>query len=225
MKYLFAPGCALLLYKPHLAEKIHQGLNAHFGNMGMLLTCCRHTPAIPAGTRVINTCPGCDRRYRENCANPSTVSLWEVLLEMDAFAFPDYAAQPMTILDACPTRDQDRVHDAVRAVAGRMNISVVEPARTRKKSTCCGDTFFGNVPAEQVVSRMKAKAGEMPLEDIIVYCVSCCESMGLGGKRPRYLVDLLFSEETTPRVLDPDRWHGMLDNFIAQHQELEVRCG
>jgi hypothetical protein len=65
----------------------------------------------------------------------------------------------------------------------------------------------------------------MPLEDIIVYCVSCCESMGLGGKRPRYLVDLLFSEETTPRVLDPDRWHGMLDNFIAQHQELEVRCG
>jgi len=52
-KYLFAPGCALILYKPHLAEKIHKFLNRFYGTVELLLTCCRHTPRIPSDTQVI----------------------------------------------------------------------------------------------------------------------------------------------------------------------------
>ena len=141
MKYLFAPGCALVLYKPQMVEKLHNFLDLHFGQMELLLTCCRHTPHIAANIQVINICPGCDRRYRENYNNPSTISLWEVLSESEAFDFPDYRSQKMTIIDACPTRNQDRIHNAVRAVADKMNISVVEPAKTKRKGTCCGDTF------------------------------------------------------------------------------------
>jgi hypothetical protein len=33
----------------------------------------------------------------------------------------------------------------------------------------------------------------------------------------RYLVDLLFAEETVPGVYEPDAWHGELDEFIAAH--------
>lgn len=223
MKYLYAPGCALILYKPHLVEKIQQFLNIHYGDMGLLLTCCRHTPEIAPDTKVINICPGCDRRYRENYDNPSTISLWEMLLESGSFAFPNYESQQMTILDACPTRDQDRIHNAVRALADRMNIAVVEPAKTGRNSTCCGDTFFRKLPTEQVISQMKAKASEMPEEDIIVYCVSCSQSMFIGGKRPRYLVDLLFAEDTLPKPYDPDQWHKELDEFIENHKNYEVK--
>jgi hypothetical protein len=205
MKYLFAPGCALILYKPHLVEEIHKYINLRFGPLDRLLTCCHHTPPITPDIKVINICPGCDRRYRENYERPSTISLWELLLESDSFAFPDYKSQPMTIIDACPTRNQDRIHDAVRALAGKMNISVVEPAKTRQQSTCCGDIFFGQLPTEHVIDLMKAKALEMPMEDVLVYCVSCSKSMFIGGKRPRYLVDLLFAEETIPKTYDPDQ--------------------
>ena len=38
----------------------------------------------------------------------------------------------------------------------------------------------------------------MPAEDVVVYCVSCAKAMFIGGKRPRYLVDLLFGEATVP---------------------------
>jgi hypothetical protein len=223
MKYLFAPGCALILYKPHLVEKIRKFLNIHYGDMELLLTCCRHTPQIAPDTQVINVCPGCDRRYRENYDSPSTISLWELLLENPSFVFPNYESQQMTILDACPTRDQDRIHNAVRALADKMNISVVEPTKTRRNSTCCGDTFFGKLPTEEVISKMKAKAFEMPVEDIIVYCVSCTQSMFIGKKCPRYLIDLLFAEGTIPKAYDPDQWHKELDDFIENHKNYEVK--
>jgi hypothetical protein len=146
MRYIFAPGCAFYIYKPHLIDRLQGFLDASYGAMGQLVTCCRHTPRIPSGTTLINICPGCDRRYRENYKDPSTVSLWELLAESGSFPFPDNQSQEMTIIDACPARDQDRVHEAVRALAERMKISIVEPQKTRRNSTCCGDTFFGNLP-------------------------------------------------------------------------------
>jgi Fe-S oxidoreductase len=218
MKYIFAPGCALVLYKPHLVEKLQKFLYIHYGPLETSLICCRHTPPFPPGTEVINICPGCDRRYRENYENPATISLWELLLEGSTFDFPDYKSQQMTIIDACPTRDQDRIHNAVRALASKMNISVAEPAKTRRKGTCCGDIYYGNKPTDQVISKMKEKAAEMPEMDIIVYCVTCTKSMFIGEKQPRYLIDLLFEEETISKNIDPDEWHKELDEFIETHK-------
>jgi Fe-S oxidoreductase len=219
MQYTFAPGCALVLYKNRLAERLHEYLRGRHGDVGLLTACCRHTPAAAMGQCVINVCPGCDRRYRQNYAEPSTVSLWELLAESEDFAFPDYGGRRMTILDACPTRDQARVHKAVRRLAERMNITVVEPERTKEQSTCCGDTFYGALPVEEVLVRMKEKAASMPESDVIVYCVSCSKSITNGGKSPRYLVDLLFDEETVPGTCDPVAWHEELDQFIAVHTE------
>jgi len=216
-KHLFAPGCALFLYKPHLVEKLQEHLELSYGPVELLSACCHHTPAVPAAAKVITVCPGCDRRYRENYSTPHSISLWELLLQGDGFAFPDYHGRQMTIIDACPTRDQKRIHEAVRALAGRMNISIVEPARTREKGTCCGDTFYGALPTGRVIEQMRAKGNEMPLDEILVYCVSCSKSMFNAKKRPRYLVDLLFAEATVPGTTDPDAWHRELDAFMAAH--------
>jgi Fe-S oxidoreductase len=219
MDYIFAPGCALVLYKNELAEKIHRYLDAQFGHVQLLHTCCRHTPQAVMGRCVINVCPGCDKRYRRNYAEPSTISLWELLADSRDFPFPDYAAQPMTIIDACPTRDQARIHDAVRKLAERMNITLIEPERTREKGTCCGDTFYDALPNDQVIVKMKEKAATLPACDVMVYCVSCSKSMFNGGRKPRYVIDLLFNEDTIPKTCDPAAWHKELDEFIATHTE------
>ena len=124
----------------------------------------------------------------------------------------------MTIIDACPTRDQARVQDAVRELANRMNISLVEPQMTRTKSTCCGDVFWGSIPTTEVVEQMECKASEMPVDQIIVYCVSCSKAMFVGGKHPRYLLDLLFEEETIPKTFQPELWHKELDEYMNCHR-------
>ncbi|SHI61610.1 (Fe-S)-binding protein [Lutispora thermophila] len=212
MKQVYAPGCALMIYKPHLAKKVLKFLNEELGDIPEHLICCNHEPNLESDTVVINTCPGCDRRYRELYDGISTVSLWEVLAWSKNFPFPDYKGMEMAIHDACPTRTETRVHSAIRALLEKMNIKVVEPKNSGTKATCCGDSFYGALPVEQVKDQMKKRANEMPCENVVVYCVSCIKSMHIGGKRPRYIVDLLFGEETEIGTYEPDEWHDELKN-------------
>jgi len=214
---VFAPGCALMLYKPELAERLHNLLKENLGDMAQWLRCCRKDPEFKAKTRVINICPGCDKRFRKDYPSSSTISLWEVLAETDFFPFPDYRGQFMSIIDACPTREQTKIHEAIRTLLKKMNISLQEPKNTRTKSTCCGDTFWSEIPTDEVKERMKKRASEMPADDVVVYCVSCSKAVFIGGKRPRYMIDLLFGEETLPKTLDPDEWHKQLNEYIDAH--------
>jgi Fe-S oxidoreductase len=217
MRRVYAPGCALVIYKPALAVRVLACVDAECGPVAEHLTCCRHDPGLEAGTTVINTCAGCDRRYRELYAGISTISLWEVLAESERFPFPDYGGTEMTVQDACPTRTEARVHAAVRRLLDRMNIRVVEPRLTRTHTVCCGDNFFGVLATEGVIQQMKARAGQMPRQDVVVYCLSCVKAMHNGGRRPRYLVDLLFGEDTAPGTFEPAAWHAELQAFIDRH--------
>ena len=217
MKRVFAPGCALIIYKPHLAEKLHDILNKNVASMDRLDICCRNTPALEDNTQVINICPGCDRRYRENYTNATTISLWEVLIESNFFPFPDYQGRKMSIIDACPTRNQARVHQAIRRLLTKMNIQLVEPKKTGTKSACCGDSFWGVLPVEKIKEKMVERAAEMPVDDVAVYCVSCSKSLFIGGKRPHYMIDLLFGEETVPKTFEPEEWHREIDEYIKNH--------
>lgn len=214
MRKVFAPGCALLIYKPHLARRLHEVLAENVERIETHPTCCRHDAQFTVETEVINVCPGCDKRYRKDHEHASTTSLWEILATTDFFPFPDYQEKAMTIIDACPTRDQERVHVAIRTLVHKMNISLLEPANTGTRSICCGDSLWGEVPTERVQAQMTRRASEMPVEDVVVYCVSCSLAVRLGGKRPRYMIDLLFGEETTPVACDLDEWHRTLDDFI-----------
>lgn len=217
MFQVFAPGCALMMYKPQLAHRITSFLNRAGGAIPEHHICCRHEPHLAPGTQVINVCAGCDRRFRSLYEGVSTISLWEVLAASDDFPFPDYRGMPVSIHDACPTRTESRVHDAVRTLLGRMNIEVKEPAHTRTNSVCCGDSFYGVLPVSDVKERMKGRASQMPCEDVVVYCVSCIKAMYIGGKRPRYLIDLLFGEDTEVGTFEPDDWHAELTAYIDAH--------
>jgi Fe-S oxidoreductase len=206
-----------MIYKPELAWKIHKYLNEKFGEVEMLLTCCQHNPNLHENSRVINVCPGCDKRFGKDYKGVTTISLWEVVNENDFYDFPDYKGRSMSIIDACPTREEDRVQNAIRSLLIKMNIMLVEPKNTRKESTCCGDVYYGSMPTVKVKELMTEKASEMPENDIVVHCVSCIMAVKNGGKNPQYLADLIFSQETYPKYIDLDKWHKELSEFIETH--------
>ncbi|PKP31648.1 MAG: hypothetical protein CVU00_12475 [Bacteroidetes bacterium HGW-Bacteroidetes-17] len=216
-KRVFAPGCALMIDRPELAEKLHLILNENLGEMDKLMICCHHDPQFKTKTEVINICPGCDKRFENDYQNCSTISLWEILAESDFFPFPDYQGKSMSIHDACPTRNKDKVHQAIRTILYKMNITLIEPRTTRTKSICCGDCFYGIIPTEKVKKLMKKRADQMPSDEVVVYCVSCIKSMFIGGKNPHYLIDLLFENQTVPKTFDPDDWHKEIDAYIESH--------
>ncbi|AKN32625.1 hypothetical protein Ccar_17935 [Clostridium carboxidivorans P7] len=217
MKHVYAPGCALMIYKTELAKKVLKFLNENLGDISEHLVCCRHNPNLESGTQVINTCAGCDRRYRELYNGISTKSLWEILAESNSFPFPDYKGMKMSIHDACPTRTEERVHSAIRELLKKMNIEIIEPKNTRTKAICCGDSFYGTLSVELIKEKMKKRSDEIPCDNVVVYCVSCIKAMHIGGKKPHYIIDLLFGEETGIGTFEPDAWHNELQKFIDEH--------
>ena len=217
MRRIYAPGCALMLYKPDFTTKIADFLTLELGDVPQHLTCCRHEPQVKVGTQIINTCAGCDKRYRELYEGVSTISLWEILADSNRFHFPDYNGMEMTIHDACPTRSEERVHNAVRQLLSRMNIKIIEPKLTKTQAVCCGDSFYLALPIEQVKEQMRNRSRQMPCDDVVVYCVSCIKAMSIGGKKPRYIVDLLFGANTLAQNHEPEHWHRELQDFIDSH--------
>jgi len=218
MKTYYSPGCALMIYKPGLAKKILEILSAEFEVTEEYMPCCKQVPTLTGKNCIINTCPGCDRRFRELYEGISTVSLWEILAESKTFPFPDYKEMEMTIHDACPVRSESRVHVAIRRLLDRMNIRIVETRNNREHSICCGDDFYTKIPLTKVHQQMKKRAAEMPLQDVVVYCVSCVKSMHIGGKVPHYMVDLLFGEPTEIGVYETEAWHNQVDAYADAHK-------
>ena len=217
IKTVYNPGCALSIYRPETAGKVLQFLNEHYGAVDRHDICCRHLPELPDGTLIINTCAGCDRRFGSLYEGISTISLWEILEQMESFPYPDYLGMKMTIHDACPVRTKPQVHQAVRTLLRRMNIEVVEAEYHGARSICCGDDFYPSLPVHAVNRKMKDRAESLPVDDVCVYCVSCIKAMKIGGKRPRYLLDLLFAEKTEPQTYETVEWHKQLQEFIDRH--------
>lgn len=216
-KTYFNPGCALSIYKPEMVNKILKFLNQNYGEVELHKICCRHDPQLESGSLIINVCAGCDRRFRNLYEGISTISLWEVLDELNTFQYPDYKGLNMSVHDACPIREKPQVHQAVRNLLKKMNIDVVETKNYGTHSICCGDDFYPRLPIEQVHKKMKDRADSMPCDDVCVYCVSCIKSMYIGRKTPRHLMDLLMGETTDPQIYDTVLWHEQLQDYIDKH--------
>ena len=106
---------------------------------------------------------------------------------------------------------------AIRKLLEKMNIKIIEPKNTRTKAVCGGDSFYGVFSTERVEEQMKRRSNEMPCDNVVVYCVSCIKALHNGGKKPRYIIDLLFGEATGIGTFEPDAWHNELQKFIDTH--------
>lgn len=218
MNYVYAPGCALMAYKPHLADKLKNIVTRKYGEMETILTCCFDRPVFESKTCIITPCTACAAEYSrfDNC---STLLFLTELAESDDFPFPDYGGICMSIQDTCSARSQPESLAAIRKLLKRMNISINEATYAMEKARCCGQTFYGKADIEKVADIMRKRAEEMPCEDVVVYCTSCIMSMFTGGKRPRYILDLLFREDTDTSAMGISVWNKRLADFRNIHSK------
>ena len=213
IQYLYAPGCALMCYKPELANRLKDWVERLYGPVTLHTTCCLNRKESMSGSCILTPCVTCYQQYKKICPDAEPVFLLEKLLETDIFPFSNYQGMEMSIQDTCSARLDPKVLSVVRRLLERMNIRLSEPLRSGNHSKCCGQKFYGKLPVEEVESLMVKRAGEMPCEEVVVYCASCITSMSVGGKRPRYLLDLLFGEATDPFLMGADTWNSQLSSF------------
>ncbi len=216
-KCYFNPGCALSIYKPQSEHKVLEILNKYFGTVHLHNICCHHNPSLPSGSTIINNCSGCDRRFRSLYDGVNTISIWEVLDQIESLPLPDHTGMTVSVHDSCSFRPKPQVHAAVRSLLKKMNIKIVESEFSGTKSICCGDNFYSKIPVEKVNEFQRKRASQMPCQDVVVYCVSCIKSMAIGGKTAHYMVDLLLNEQTDPQDTNLDTYHEALQDYIDKH--------
>ena len=213
-RYVYAPGCALMSYKPYLAEWLKRYVEVQYGKMDTLLTCCFNNLKLDSDVCVVTPCATCAERYSSN--NNSIFFLSE-LAESSDFVFPDYGGIEMSIQDTCSARRYPEYYGVIRDLLERMNIRLVEPEQTGSCAKCCGQVFYGKMDTARVEDLMRVRASEMPRENVVVYCASCIMSMQVGGKRPRYIIDLLYGEPTNLITDGADDWNGRLRRFREKY--------
>ena len=217
MQYVYAPGCALMSYKPHLANRLQEVIEKIYGPMDTMLSCCFNKPALAPETCIITPCATCAEKYAKQYPDCTSAFFLAQLADDKDFPFPDYGGVNMSIQDTCSARTQPEVLEAIRKLLQRMNINLVEPEKAGKRSKCCGQVFYGKLPTEKVEEQMTKRANEMPCEDVVVYCASCIMSMTVGGKRPRYIIDLIFGEPTNMADAGVESWNCKLKEFRNNH--------
>lgn len=218
MQYIYAPGCALMAYKPELAARLKEYVEGRYGSTDTILTCCFDKPSVPDGTMVLTPCPTCAERYAKDSGCPSRCLLND-LADDDSLALPDYGGIEMSIQDTCAARKQPDVLESVRRLMQRMNIRLVEPQFTGRRARCCGQVYYGKTDIEKVEAGMRRRAAEMPCADVVTYCSSCTMSMTVGGRRPRFILDLIFGSGTDMGEITPVTWNTRLAEFRTAHRQ------
>lgn len=216
-KCYFNAGCAMSLYKPELPQLMLELLREQYGDVKPHTICCRHDPALEPGSTIINNCAGCDRRFRSLYKGIRTISYWELIDSLPNLKLPDYGGLTVSVHDSCGYRHKPQVHRAIRSLLRKMNITVTETTFSGENAVCCGDNLYGHVPNQQVTERIKARTEQFPCENVVVTCIGCVRSIFDGGKKPRYLPDLLLGRETEPMPDTLDEYHSKLMDYIKCH--------
>ncbi|MGC9194217.1 MAG: pyridine nucleotide-disulfide oxidoreductase/dicluster-binding protein [Syntrophobacteraceae bacterium] len=214
--HLFFPGCQLSASAPEHVRKTYGFLCERLeGGVGLMLRCCG-APAEWSGRaqlfsdsfkniaaqweamdrpRLIFACSTCYEIFKTHLPEADIVSLWEVL---DRSGLPKSVCEgtvpgrALAIHDACSTRHEKHIHEAVRNILRKLGFAVEELALSGERTECCGYgglMFFANPELARSVIRKRIAQSD---SDYLAYCAMCRDYLASGGKRTWHLLDLLF---------------------------------
>lgn len=215
----YEPGCAFELYKPETSVRMMEYLKKHYPDIRRYDTCCRHEITIPKGSTVIFVCSSCAMRLKEQDDTLDLKSLWSVIHENGDYPLPSYNGMKVSVHDSCTAKETPSIHHEVRTLLKDMDIDIIENKYNCMQSICCGDSLYGIVSDDKVLEAMKKRAGSMPCEKVVTYCISCMNAIYNGGRTPLLLTDLILGEETVPPVsrMSHDEWMSGQLEYIERH--------
>jgi len=212
-KYVFFPGCQLSGSSPKHVEKVYNLLAEKLqGGVGLMLRCCG-APAKWAGEQeiyqkaqealleqwaslgkpqIIVACSSCFSMFKDHLP---VLSLWEVLNATDIPLPVNPTPYKVAVQDACSTRHEGSIHQAVRELLNKLNCQVEELPYSKELTKCCG---FGGLTAfanKALAKEIVASRSEESSLDYVAYCAMCRDRFAASGKRILHLLDLIFPAE------------------------------
>ncbi len=212
--HLFFPGCQLAASLPDKVMAAYDLLTTRLaGGVGVMTGCCG-APALWSGRqvlyeqtivdieqrwkamgepRVILACPTCELMLQQGLPRAQTVSLWQVLDELEP---PAHAALghggSLALHDSCTARTNQAAQDAARSLVLKCGYRLEELPYSRERTKCCGYGGLMYAVAPGVAKKVVAsRIDESPL-DYATYCSNCRDLFARQGKTAYHLLELLF---------------------------------
>ena len=110
----------------------------------------------------------------------------------------------ISVQDACPVREKPQVHRAVRNLLEKMNIEIIETEFSGRRTICCGDDLFPNLPIDQIHRQMKKRADSMRRRRGM--CILCFLYQSNAHRRQinrNTLLTCLWGKKPSPRFTIP----------------------
>lgn len=233
----FIASCVFTRAYPELSERIQQYIRERW--QMPVMRCCvtnykvrsfeeeiareswsalPHFLPFEKGDRMIYLCHNCSAIFMEQQPDIPIISLWELILQDEAFPYPDHSGMEAGIQDCWRSKENAEEQAAVRMLLGKMNIKAIELAEHHAETDFCGFSLYQPAPPrnlklapkrfienaegkfeahtqEEKEKLMRAYVSRQKTKTIVGYCHYCVDGLRLGDAEAFHIAELLFPEK------------------------------
>ena len=250
-KYVFFPGCQAVAIAPDTVKAAYLDLcNRLEGGIALMLGCCgaicdwagRYemqdstrtfilTELAKLGDPVIIAgCPTCRRELAESIGG-EIVGIWDVLEEIGLPEGAHGLERPAALHDSCGARGDAHTQQAIRNLAERLGVTLVETEYSGDRSPCCG---YGGLTAyanPEVAGEITRKALERSDAPYVSYCMACRDRFARQGRESRHILELVYGTDAgAPPDISEKRYNRLslkreLLRELWQEETAEMKLG
>ena len=214
-RYVFFPGCQAVAIAPETVKAAYLDLCSRMeGGVALMLGCCgaicdwAGRYEMQESTRaflltelsklgdpiIIAGCPTCRKELAESVGG-EIVGIWDVL---EKIGLPEGAhglERPAALHDSCGARGDARTQQAIRDLAEKLGVTLVETEYSGDRSPCCGYGGLSAYANPEVAGEITKKALERTDAPYISYCMACRDRFARQGRESRHILELVYGTD------------------------------
>ena len=227
-RYVFFPGCQAAAVAPETVKAAYLDLCERLdGGVALMLGCCgaicdwAGRYEMQDSTRefllselsklgdpeIIAGCPTCKKEL-SGFAEGGIIGIWDVLEEIGLPEGAKGLDRPAALHDACGARGDAQTQNAVRRLAEKLGVNLVETDYSGDRAPCCG---YGGLTAyanPEVADEITEKALERSDAPYISYCMACRDRFARKGRESRHILELVYGTDAgAPPDISEKRWN------------------
>ena len=214
-KYVFFPGCQAAAIAPATVRAAYEDLCARLeGGVALMLGCCgaicdwagryemqdstrvflSNELAKLGDPTIIAGCPSCRKELAESVGG-EILGIWDVLEDIGLPEGAKGLGRPAALHDSCGARGDAHTQEAIRDIAKKLGVELVETDYSGDRSPCCG---YGGLTAyanREVAGEMTEKCLERSDAPYISYCMACRDRFAREGRESRHILELVYGTD------------------------------
>lgn len=240
---VFFPGCALPGARPEHTLHLYLYLKERDPSLGIMLDCC-NKPSHDLGRQlffedrslarnqllrskgirtIVTACPNCYQAFSLCPGDFTVTTVYNLLADHGCIPHREFSGTSCTIHDPCSIRFAQHIHQAVRTIAGNLELQLFEMEHNRADTLCCGEGgAAGCMGGDHAAAWADRRQGETNGQPLITYCAGCTRMLRKRG-RVHHIVDLLFPEAGSDSIR-PRRLSAPMSYFNRLKLKLKLLC-